>query len=182
MFNPWHDIKVDPATAADKFTAVIEIPKGSKVKYELDKDTGMMKIDRIMSSSVMYPANYGFIPRSYCDDNDPLDVLVLGQAEAVPGCLMDAKPIGVMHMIDGGEGDDKIIAVHADDPVWKHYNDISELPQHLLAEMQQFFVSYKALDNKEVEVSGYKNRDVALQIIADSFALYASKEDELRNS
>lgn len=180
MFNPWHDLAVDPENAHKAVTAVIEIPAGSTIKYELDKASGMMRVDRIMSSAVYYPANYGFIPRSYCDDNDPLDILVLGQVSVVPGCIMDAKPIGVMHMIDGGEGDDKIIAVHADDPIWKGYNELSEVPEHLLKQIEQFFVSYKALEKKAVEVNGFSDRVRALEIIKESFDLYLANETELR--
>src|SRR5512141_352181 len=117
--HPWHD--VDPGSSAPAFVrAIIEIPKGSKGKYELDKDSGLLKVDRVLFSSVHYPANYGFIPRTYCDDHDPLDVLVLGQEPVVPLAIMRAKAIGVMKMTDQGEEDDKIIAVHADDPEYSH--------------------------------------------------------------
>jgi inorganic pyrophosphatase len=116
---------------------VIEIPRGSKVKYELDKDTGLCFVDRILYSSVVYPHNYGFIPKTLCEDGDPLDVLVLMQEPVVPMCFLRAKPIGVMQMLDQGEQDDKIIAVHADDPEFRHFSDISQLPQHRLAEIRR---------------------------------------------
>src|SRR5438876_785194 len=129
MAHPWHDIKLTEPIE-EGFPAFIEIPKGSKVKYELDKETGLLKVDRILFSAVHYPANYGFIPQTYCDDGDPLDVLVLGQENVVPMCLLRAKAIGVITMSDDKGQDDKIIAIHVDDPEYAHYRDISELPPH----------------------------------------------------
>lgn len=130
--NPWHS--VSPGEDAPKVVnAVIEIPKGSNAKYELDKESGLLKLDRVLFSAVHYPANYGFIPQTYCDDNDPLDILVICSVDVEPLCLVEAKVIGVMHMIDGGEVDDKIISVAAHDISVSHTNDISELPEHLLA-------------------------------------------------
>src|SRR5256885_16602904 len=131
MAHPWHDVRL-PDNADDWFPVFIEIPMGSKVKYELDKPTGLLRVDRVLYSAVHYPANYGFLPRTYCDDNDPLDVLVLGQVEVVPRCIMRAKAIGVMQMIDQNEEDDKIIAIHYDDPEYRDYKDISELPEYRL--------------------------------------------------
>ena len=119
--HPWHDLPNNPDTAHEWFNVVIEIPRGSKVKYELDKPTGLLRVDRVLYSSVIYPANYGFIPRSYCEDKDPLDVLVLGYEPVVPMCIMQARAIGLMHMLDEGEGDDKIIAVHVNDPSFNEY-------------------------------------------------------------
>nr|KAJ0201912.1 hypothetical protein LSAT_V11C600311230 [Lactuca sativa] len=133
--HPWHDLEI----AVNTFFQVIEISKGSKVKYELDKKTGLIKVDRVLYSSVVYPHNYGFVPRTLCEDNDPLDVLVIMQEPILPGCFLRAKAIGVMPMIDQGEKDDKIIAVCADDPEYRHYNDIKELPPHRLAEIHRFF-------------------------------------------
>jgi inorganic pyrophosphatase len=123
MLNPWHDVELGDETP-ELVPAIIEVPKGSKTKYELDKATGMIRVDRILYSSVQYPANYGFIPRTYCEDHDPLDVLVLGQEPVAPLSIMRAKPIGLMKMLDHGEADDKIIAVHADDPEYAHYESI----------------------------------------------------------
>ncbi|MFT6377875.1 MAG: inorganic pyrophosphatase, partial [bacterium] len=143
--HPWHDLPNNPDTADEMFNCVIEIPRGSKVKYEMDKPTGMLRVDRVLYSSMVYPANYGFIPRSYCDDGDPLDVLVLGQEPVAPMCIMRARAIGVMHMLDEGKGDDKIIAVHVDDPAVNTYQDICELPPHLAREISSFFESYKVL-------------------------------------
>ncbi|KAK9713654.1 hypothetical protein RND81_06G042500 [Saponaria officinalis] len=152
---------------------VIEITKGSKVKYELDKKTGMIKVDRILYSSVVYPHNYGFIPRTLCDDNDPLDVLVLMQEPVLPGCFLRIKAIGLMPMIDQGEADDKIIAVCADDPEYKYYNNIKELPPHRLAEIRRFFEDYKKNENKEVAVNDFLPKASAFEAIQHSIDLYS---------
>jgi len=174
--HPWHDL--DPR-AGDALNCVIEIPAGSTVKYELDKTTGLLRVDRVLYSSVHYPANYGFLPRTYCDDNDPLDVLVLGQVEVVPLCILRAKAIGVMQMIDQNEEDDKIIAVHADDPEYRDYRDISELPEHRLKSLRRFFEDYKALEMKQVKVERFMGRIDACNIIAQSMKLYADLRGEL---
>lgn len=176
--NPWHDVDLGPQTP-EFFRAVIEIPIGSRVKYELDKDTGLLKVDRVLFSAVHYPANYGFLPRTYCDDSDPLDVLVLGQVEVVPLAIIRAKTIGVMQMVDTNEEDDKIIAVHADDPEYRHYRDISELPEHRLMAIQRFFEDYKALENKKIKVERFMGRFDACNIIINSMQLYDSKRAEL---
>ncbi len=176
--NPWHDVQIG-AEAPEVCNAVIEIPIGSTVKYELDKTTGLLKVDRVLYSAVHYPANYGFIPRTYCDDNDPLDVLVLGQVQVVPLCIIRAKTIGVMQMIDQNEEDDKIIAVHADDPEYLHYRDISELPEHRLKAVQRFFEDYKALENKQVKVERFMGRFDACNIIEKSIQLYRERQAEL---
>src|ERR1700760_3613020 len=142
FMHPWHDVEL--GNEAPKIVnAVIEIPKGSKIKYELDKPSGLIKVDRVLFSSVHYPANYGFIPRTYCGDHDPLDVLVLGQEKVVPLAIMRAKIIGVMRMQDQGESDDKLIAVHADDPEYAPYKSINDLPKHRMMEVQRFFEDYK---------------------------------------
>lgn len=178
--HPWHDLPNDPNTAAEAFSVVIEIPKGCKVKYELDKPTGLLRVDRILHTSAAYPANYGFLPRSYCDDGDPLDVLVLGEASLVPGCLLRARAIGALHMTDEGKGDDKIIAVHVDDPSYAEFRDISELPRHTFLEIKQFFEIYKELENKVVEVDEFLGRDEAVRLVRESFQLYRSEETRLR--
>ncbi|MFN0122582.1 MAG: inorganic diphosphatase [Blastocatellia bacterium] len=176
--NPWHDVEIG-AQAPEICNAVIEIPIGSRVKYEMDKPTGLLKVDRVLYSAVHYPANYGFIPRTYCDDRDPLDVLVLGQVEVVPLCIMRAKVIGVMQMIDQNEEDDKILAVHADDPEYTHYRDISELPEHRLKAVRRFFEDYKSLENKQVRVERFMGRIDACNIIERSMRLY---EDQIAGS
>lgn len=152
--------------------AVIEIPRGSKVKYELDKTTGLLHVDRVLYSSVVYPHNYGFIPRTYCEDHDPLDILVLMQEPVVPFSFLRAKPIGVMRMMDQGEQDDKVIAVHADDPEFRDYNDIADLPQHRLAEIRRFFEDYKKNENKVVVVDEFLGVNDAKRIINESMDKY----------
>ncbi|KAJ8442892.1 hypothetical protein Cgig2_022258 [Carnegiea gigantea] len=164
--HPWHDL--DIGSEAPKIcNCVIEISKGSKVKYELDKKTGLIMVDRILYSSVVYPHNYGFIPRTLCEDNDPLDVLVLMQEPVLPGCFMRIKPIGLMPMIDQGEADDKIIAVCADDPEYKFYTDIKELPPHRLQEIR-----HKKNENKEVAVNEFLGPSAAIEAIQHSMDLY----------
>jgi inorganic pyrophosphatase len=180
MAHPWHDLPNNPDQAADWFNVVIEIPRGSKVKYELDKPTGLLRVDRVLYSSVVYPANYGFLPRSYCDDKDPLDVLVLGHEPVQPLSIMQVRAIGVMHMKDQGEGDDKIIAVHIHDPAFNTYTDISELPVHLFKEIQRFFEDYKTLEEKEVVVENWGNAAAALECVLESFKLYRAEENRLR--
>ncbi|XP_039819320.1 soluble inorganic pyrophosphatase isoform X1 [Panicum virgatum] len=155
------------------FNVVVEITKGSKVKYELDKKTGLIKVDRVLYSSVVYPHNYGFIPRTLCEDNDPMDVLVLMQEPVIPGSFLRARAIGLMPMIDQGEKDDKIIAVCADDPEYRHYNDISELSPHRLQEIKRFFEDYKKNENKEVAVDAFLPATAARDAIQYSMDLYA---------
>lgn len=170
-FNPWHH--VSPGNSLpDVVNGIIEIPKGTRAKYELDKDSGLLILDRVLYSSVYYPANYGFIPQSYCDDKDPLDILILSQIDVVPLCIVPAKIIGVMRMLDNGEADDKIIAVAAGDPSVSHINDITELPAHFISEMRNFFEDYKKLEKKTVVVEDFLNKETALKILAESFQMY----------
>ncbi len=169
--HPWHEVSPGddiPSTV----NAIIEIPKGSKAKYEIDKDSGLVKLDRVLFSSVMYPANYGFIPRTYCDDKDPLDILVLCSVDVYPMSIIEAKVIGVMHMIDNGEQDDKIIAVAKNDMSVNYLNDLSELPPHTMKEIVRFFQDYKKLEGKNVTIEQLYGRAFAYQVIEDSIALY----------
>ena len=179
--HPWHEIKLGEQ-APNKVPAVIEVPRGSNIKYELDKSTGLIRVDRTLYSSVFYPANYGFIPQTYCDDKDPLDILVLGQESLIPLCIVDAKPIGVMHMIDQGEEDDKIIAVQTSDPEFNGYESIEDLPQHKLKNLKRFFQDYKVLEGKEVIVEDFKGKDVALETVNTAIELYKTKADSLRKA
>lgn len=170
-FNPWHDLTIGD-DAPSIVEAVIEISRGSRAKYELDKESGMLRLDRVIYSSVYYPANYGFIPRTYCDDKDPLDILVLSRIDVKPLSIMRAKPIGVMHMIDGGEKDDKIIAVCPDDMSVAHLNDLGDLPDYRLREIEAFFHDYKKLEHKDVVVEEFQDRATALRIIEQSILDY----------
>ena len=178
--HPWHDLPNDTHHASDYFNVVIEIPRGSKVKYELDKPSGHLKVDRVLYSSVIYPCNYGFLPRTYCDDGDPLDVLVLGLEPVYPMSILTARAIGVMHMMDEGQRDDKIIAVHTTDPSMAVYNDIEELPQHLFREIQKFFETYKDLEGKTVEVNTLHGSKKAMKVVLESMELYRREERKLR--
>ena len=171
VLHPWHG--VPPGEQAPRVVnAIIEIPQGSRCKYEIDKPSGLLKLDRVIFSSFYYPCNYGFIPQTYGDDKDPLDILVITSLPVVPLTLMEAKVVGVMQMIDGGDGDDKIIAVAAGDPSVSHIKDISELPAHFISEMRSFFEDYKKLEKKTVVVEEFLDRETAIKILQDSFELY----------
>ncbi len=169
--NIWHDINPERITRKD-FEAVIEIPKGSKMKYELDKETGLLKLDRVLHTSTHYPANYGFIPRTYADDNDPLDVLVLCSEKIEPMALVRCYPIGVISMMDGGHADDKIIAIPFGDPTYNEYKDISQLPKHIFNEMIHFFKVYKMLENKDTVIDEARGALTAVDIIEDAIKGY----------
>ena len=169
--NPWHTVNIGKG-APDIVNGIIEIPKNTRAKYELDKDSGLLKLDRVLYASMYYPANYGFIPKTYCDDGDPLDILVLSQITIVPMCIVSAKVIGVMRMLDQGEHDDKIIAVAENDMSVNHYNDISELPDHFIIELRNFFEDYKKLEKKTVEVKEFQNAELAREIVRQSIFDY----------
>ncbi len=169
--NPWHKVNIGNNTP-DIVNGIIEIPKNTRAKYELDKESGLLMMDRVLYSSMYYPANYGFIPRTYCDDNDPLDILILSQITVVPMCIVSAKVIGVMRMIDNGEFDDKIIAVAENDMSVSHINDISELPPHFFKELKNFFEDYKKLENKTVVIEEFQDAKIAKQIIRQSMIDY----------
>lgn len=170
-FHPWHTVS-SGSEAPQYVNAIIEIPEGSKAKYELDKDTGLLKLDRVLYSSMHYPANYGFIPQTYCDDKDPLDILVLCSLSIQPMCLVEAQVIGVMHMQDNNESDDKIIAVARHDMSVNHITDITELGPHTMREIRNFFEDYKKLEKKEVVVEDLRGREAALEIIRVSQRFY----------
>ncbi|GIV62591.1 MAG: inorganic pyrophosphatase [Rhodothermaceae bacterium] len=171
MAHPWHDIPIGPE-APELFQAVIEIPQGGKVKYELDKETGLLRVDRVLYSSVIYPANYGFIPRTLGDDHDPLDVLVLMQEPVAPLSILRARPIGLMNMLDQGQNDEKVICVHLDDPAFNGYYHIWELPEHRLRELKRFFLDYKKLEEKEVLVQDFLGPDKARSVVAQGMKRY----------
>ncbi|MEM1323425.1 MAG: inorganic diphosphatase [Bacteroidota bacterium] len=177
--HPWHDVQNGDNTP-EFVRGIIEIPKNCRAKYELDKESGMLILDRVLYTSINYPANYGFIPQTYCDDNDPLDILVLSQITIVPMCLVEAKVIGVMQMLDGGEKDDKIIAVAANDMSVNHFNDISELPAHSIKELRSFFEDYKKLENKTVVVEDFNGREIAMEVVKQSIADYQKKFGPIR--
>lgn len=171
MVHPWHDIEPG-ARVPHELIAVIEIPRGTRVKYELDKATGLLRLDRMLYSAVHYPANYGFIPRTLAEDDDPLDILVLCEEAVVPLALVRAKPIGLMVMIDSGKPDHKVLAVCLDDPEVADVNEVSELPAHRRALLRRFFLDYKTLEGKEVEVEELLPSSAAFPVINAALARY----------
>jgi len=172
--NPWHKVSIGP-NAPSSVNGIIEIPKNTRAKYELDKESGLLLMDRVIFSSMYYPANYGFIPQTFCDDNDPLDILVLSQINIVPMCIVKSKVIGVMHMLDDGERDDKIIAVAENDMSVNYIKDISELPAHFFKELKNFFEDYKKLEEKTVEIEEFQSRKMAEEIVEQSIIDYKKK-------
>jgi inorganic pyrophosphatase len=170
--HPWHDTYVDETQIATAFPAVIEIPKGSTNKYELDKESGLLRLDRVLYSAVHYPADYGFIPRTYCDDGDPLDVLVLGQEPVYPLTIVEARAIGVVRMRDEKGVDDKIVAISVRDPAYADYRDKEQLPGHVLRMVRRFFEDYKVLEHKQVVVEDPLGPEVAIEIIYEALNLY----------
>ena len=171
MSNIWHDMN-PKRISPESFVAVIEIPKGSKKKYELDKETGFLMLDRILYTSTHYPANYGFIPRTYGDDKDPLDVLLLCSEEIEPMTLVPCYPIGVISMVDNGRADDKIIAIPFHDPTYNQFTDISQLPVHIWEEMSHFFSVYKQLEHKETLINEVGDRKKAVEIVRAAIDSY----------
>jgi len=169
--HPWHEVSAGE-NPPENINAIIEIPKGSRAKYEIDKESGLIKLDRVIYSSMYYPLNYGFIPQTLGEDHDPLDVVVLTQVAVVPVCLIPCKVIGVMQMIDHGEADDKIIAVAEDDPSVSHIKDVKDLPDHLRNELKHFFENYKTLENKVVTVDEFLSKEKAQEIIQASITRY----------
>jgi len=176
--NPWHN--VSPGKELPNIVnGIIEIPKGSKGKYELDKKSGLLRLDRVLYSSVHYPANYGFIPQTYCDDKDPLDILVICSIDVDPLCIIESKVIGLMRMIDNKEKDDKIIAVAKNDMAVNYINDIKELPPHTIVELKRFFEDYKKLEHKEVVVEEFLGKNEAYKIVNEAVELYSRLKSQL---
>jgi inorganic pyrophosphatase len=172
--NPWHDVTVGKEVP-EIVNAIIEIPKNTRAKYELDKESGLLKLDRVLYASMYYPANYGFIPQTYCDDDDPLDILVLSSITIQPLCMVEAKVIGVMRMVDGDEKDDKIIAVALNDMSVNHIDNVTELPRHFFRELRNFFEDYKKLENKEVIVEEFQKKETAIEVVKQSIVDYKKK-------
>src|SRR5262245_33104323 len=173
--HPWHDTQIDEAAIATAFPVIIEIPKGSTNTYELDTETRRLRLDRVLYSAVHYPADYGFIPRTYCDDGDPLDALVLGQEPVFPLTIVEARAVGVMRMRDEKGIDDKIVAVSVRDPSFAGFRDKSQLPPHVLRQVRRFFQDYKVLEDKEVVVEDLLGPDDAIAVIRDALAQYRAR-------
>jgi inorganic pyrophosphatase len=178
--HPWHDHPVDRSQLPVAFPVIVEIPKGSKNKYELDKRTGLLKLDRVLHSAVHYPADYGFIPRTFCDDGDPLDALVLSQEPVYPMTVVTARAIGVMRMRDEKGVDDKIIAVSVSDPAFTDYRHTNQLPAHIMREIRRFFEDYKALEHKTVVVDDLLGPEDAVSIITEALDAYARELPRLK--
>ncbi len=170
--HPWHDSYIDDTQIDTAFPVIIEIPKGSKNKYELDKETGLLRLDRVLYSAVYYPADYGFIPRTYCGDGDPLDVLVLSQEPVYPLTIVEARAIGVMRMRDEKGTDDKIVAVSVHDPAFADYTHKDQLPAHVLRQVRRFFEDYKVLEQKKVIIDEMLGPPDAVAIIREALELY----------
>jgi inorganic pyrophosphatase len=170
--HAWHDIYIDDASIEKAFPVVIEVPEGSKNKYELDKETGFLRLDRALYSAVHYPANYGFIPRTFCDDGDPLDALVLGQEPVHPLTIVEARAIGVMRMRDDKGIDDKVIAVSTRDPAVSAYTHHDQLPEHTLRQIKRFFQDYKILEDKQVVIDDFLGPDDATRILREALDMY----------
>jgi inorganic pyrophosphatase len=175
MTNYWHDIPTTDSVIEEQVNAIIEIPEGSSSKYEYDKKYAIIRLDRVLFTSTHYPANYGFIPQTYADDEDPLDILVLCKEQMVPGVLMRARVIGVFIMVDGDSMDEKIMAVSADDPTFKDITHINQLPKHIIDEMTHFFEVYKELEGKKTKVMKFKDTPDALRIITECQQAYTRK-------
>ena len=172
--HPWHEVSIGD-NPPEFVNGIIEIPKGSRAKYEIDKATGLLRLDRVIYSSFHYPVNYGFIPQTLGLDNDPLDILVISSQSIQPLCLVEATVIGNMQMIDTGDKDDKIIAVAAKDPSVNHIKDVNELPRHFFNELKNYFEQYKVLENKQVQIDNFQNKEEAFLVITEAIDLYKQK-------
>lgn len=176
-FNPWHDLDVGD-DAPEVINAVIEIPKDSKIKYELDKESGMLKLDRFLYSAVHYPGDYGFVPKTYWEDDDPLDILILSGRPVQPMTLAEARVIGILRMVDDGEEDDKVLAVYDEDPRYKEYRDIDDVPEHIITELKHFFETYKLLQGKRCKILEILSREHALESVKKGKRLYEEKFED----
>ncbi|HYK57604.1 MAG TPA: inorganic diphosphatase [Flavisolibacter sp.] len=174
VLHPWHGASFG-SKAPEQVNAMIEIPQGSRTKYEIDKETGLLRLDRVIYSSFHYPVNYGFIPQTLGHDHDPLDILVLCSQSIQSLCLVEATVIGNMQMIDSGEKDDKIIAVATKDPSVNHISSIEDMPRHFINELRNYFEQYKVLENKQVQIEEFQNKEIAYQIITEAIDLYKEK-------
>ena len=174
MIHPWRDLAPGPQPP-EVITAIVEIPRGSRNKYELDKESGFFKLDRVLYSAVHYPGDYGFVPRTLHEDGDPLDVLVSINEPTFTGCQIAVRPIGVLRMLDRGDPDDKVLCVPVNDPSHGEYFDIADLPQHYLKEVEHFFYIYKDLEGRRVQVAGWEKRDAAMQMVMESIERYRKK-------
>jgi inorganic pyrophosphatase len=172
--NLWHDISLGE-NAPEEFNVIIENPKGNKNKYEIDKETGLIKLDRAMKTAQDYPFDYGFVPKTYWDDGDALDVVVLATYPIHPGILLVARPVAIMHMTDSGESDDKVIAVPVKDPRWENVKDLADINPHTIKEIQHFFETYKSIDDKIVTIDGVEGKDKAIEAFERSVELYNEK-------
>lgn len=172
--HPWHDIPTGP-TPPEVVTAVIEIPANTRNKFELDKQLGLYRLDRVLHSAVHYPGDYGFLPRTYGDDGDPLDVLVVTTIPVFTGCLMDVRPVGLFHLIDSGAADEKVLAVPVGDPFADGIDDLGDLPPHSLREIEHFFQVYKDLEGKRIETRGFEGADAAKAAITEAMRAYGRK-------
>jgi inorganic pyrophosphatase len=177
MFHPWHELEAGPRPP-DLLNVVVEIPRGSRNKYELDKRTGMLRLDRLLYSSVHYPGEYGFFPQTYAQDDDPLDALVMTTVPTFPGCVIEVRPVGIFRMTDKDEMDEKVLCVPARDPLYDEYHDLSSVAPHFLREVEHFFSVYKDLEGGRVHTLGWDDRDSARSTVVEAMARYALKRKQ----
>lgn len=181
MFHPWHELEAGPNAPAE-MNVVVEIPRGSRNKYELDKNTGMYRLDRVLYSAVHYPGDYGFFPRTYAQDDDPLDALVMVSVPTFPGCVIDVRPIGIFRMTDRDEMDEKVLCVPSKDPLYAEYRTLDDVPPHFLKEVEHFFSVYKDLEGARVHPLGWEDGKVARSTIIEAMARYELKRKQDLNA